>query len=74
MGCTGAPIFEILRDADQLDRLCLTVLPTGALSTVAAGNGPRAEHVEDKVARSLFDAETRRFRPRETNESRVPLG
>jgi hypothetical protein len=24
MGRTGAPIFEILRDADQLDRFCLT--------------------------------------------------
>jgi hypothetical protein len=24
MGYTGAPITEILRDADQFDRLCLT--------------------------------------------------
>jgi hypothetical protein len=23
-GCTGTPIVEILRDADQFDRLCLT--------------------------------------------------
>jgi len=29
MGRTGAPIIEILRDANQFDRLCLTVLPTG---------------------------------------------
>jgi hypothetical protein len=65
-GHGGAPVIEVLRDASPFECLCLTVLPTGALSTIAARNGPRAEQVEDKVARSLFDAETCRFRPRET--------